>query len=57
MSITVINWDFILEYKKLYARKYQNDVTINQFILKTPRLKTKSHSTGLKDSILLQDPW
>ena len=34
MSVTVSNWSFILKYKR-YARKSQNNTTINQVILKT----------------------
>ena len=34
MPITIGNWGFIWKYKK-YARKSQNDATINHIILKT----------------------
>ena len=48
MSITISNWGFIWKYQR-YARKFQNDATTNQIILKT--LIWGEWSSGLSRSI------
>ena len=45
MSITISTWDFIWKYKR-YARKSQNDATINKIILKT--LNREEWISGLR---------